>query len=238
MGTDRHAAAAASRQVEAETASPSRHREGLWCVGGVDVAETLERLSAIAGYDDRLSAVRCVAGIHPPLAIPSPGNRPTPRTAPSGYGIRGLLRGHLAAIEGTAPVNRTTSFPRLPIRPGDDPIVSHAGARVLPDLADALGMTAGLSAAGDGMKPRQRGHDRGLVLVNLAAVMDGGATSLSDRELFIRQPDVLGSGPRCPPPGGPCRSSTTPSPPAWPRPGRLPMPHERFQLRPGRSPCL
>ena len=44
------------------------------------------------------------------------------------------------------------------------------------------------------MKPRQRGHDRGLVLVNLAAVMDGGATSLSDRELFIRQPDVLGSG--------------------------------------------
>ena len=134
-------------------------------------------------------------GRHSPAACNTEPGKPTyPRKAPSECGIRGLLRGHLAAIEGTAPVNRTTSFPRLPIRPGDDPIVSHAGARVLPDLADALGMTAGLSAAGDGTKQRQRGHDRGLVLVNLAAVMDGGATSLSDRELFIRQPDVLGSG--------------------------------------------
>jgi hypothetical protein len=57
------------------------------------------------------------------------------------------LRRHWTAKEGPSSVNRTTAFPRLPIRAGADRLVAQVGARVLGDLADRLGVVAGLSAA-------------------------------------------------------------------------------------------
>ena len=58
-------------------------------------------------------------------------------------------------------------------------VVSHVGARLLLDLADAVGLTGGLSVAMAATKQRRRGHDRGEVLVDLAVMIaDGGdATS-------------------------------------------------------------
>ena len=73
-------------------------------------------------------------------------------------------------------------------------IVSHAGARLLSDVADAMGLTAELSTVLAATKQRQRGHDRGLVLVNLAAAIADGTTCLSDLDLFLRQPEVFGPG--------------------------------------------
>jgi PiT family inorganic phosphate transporter len=71
-------------------------------------------------------------------------------------------------------VHRSTSFPRLQIQAGDDRIVAHVGARVVGDLADRIGFTADLSAALSGLKQRQRGHDRGQVLLQMAvAIADG-----------------------------------------------------------------
>ena len=58
-------------------------------------------------------------------------------------------------------------------------MVGHAGARVLCDLADALGLTEGLSAAMAPTKRRCRGHDRGDVLVDLAVTLADGGEAIS-----------------------------------------------------------
>ena len=90
-------------------------------------------------------------------------------------------------------MNRTTSFPRLQIRPGDDRIVAHVGARVLGDLADQTALTRDLSSALSGLKQRQRGHDRGQVLLQLALAIADGATTLSDIAVLRHQPALFGA---------------------------------------------
>jgi transposase len=90
-------------------------------------------------------------------------------------------------------VNRTTSFPRLQIRSGDDRIVAHVGAWVLGDVADRTGLTAGLSVAWAPLKQRQRGDDHGHLLTQLAVAIADGATTLSDRAVLRHQPDLLGA---------------------------------------------
>lgn len=91
-------------------------------------------------------------------------------------------------------MHRTTYHPRLRVTAGGGRIVSHAGAGLLSDVADAVGLTAELSTALAETQQRQRGHDRGFVLVNLAAPIADGATCLSDLDLFLRQPEVFGPG--------------------------------------------
>ncbi len=90
-------------------------------------------------------------------------------------------------------MNRTTSFPRLQIRTGDDRIVAHVGARVLGDLADRTGLTADLAAALSALKQRQRGYDRGHVLMQVAVAIADGATTLSDIAVLRHQPALFGA---------------------------------------------
>jgi Transposase DDE domain group 1 len=61
--------------------------------------------------------------------------------------------------------------PSLVVTTGGRGVVAHAGARLLCDLADDLGLSLGLSAAMAPTKRRRRGHDRGKVLV-VAEVSD------------------------------------------------------------------
>ena len=82
-------------------------------------------------------------------------------------------------------MNHSTSLPRLQIRAGDDRIVAHVGARVLGDLADRTGLTAGLSQALTSLKRRQRGHDRGPVFIQLAVAIADGATTMSDLAVLL-----------------------------------------------------
>lgn len=89
-------------------------------------------------------------------------------------------------------MNRNTSFPRPQIRPGDDRLVSHAGAYVLGDLADRTGLAAGLSQALAPLKRHQRGYDRGQVLTQLAVAIADGATTISDIDVLRLQPDLFG----------------------------------------------
>jgi len=70
--------------------------------------------------------------------------------------------------------------------------VAHAGARLLCDLADDLGLTDGLSAAMAPTKQRRRGHDRGHVLVDLAVALADGATAISDLRALANQPALFG----------------------------------------------
>ncbi|MBX5467986.1 MAG: hypothetical protein K6U14_10930 [Firmicutes bacterium] len=77
-------------------------------------------------------------------------------------------------------MQHTTVRPRLHVTTGGKRVVSHVGARLLCDLADVLGVQAGLSQALAPTKQRRRGHDRGQVLVDLAVALADGATTLTD----------------------------------------------------------
>ena len=82
--------------------------------------------------------------------------------------------------------------PRLSVTTGGRNVVAHAGARLLADLADDLGLRAGLSVAMAPTKTRRRGHDRGQVLTDLAvAIADGGRT-ISDLRSLSDQPALFG----------------------------------------------
>jgi len=90
-------------------------------------------------------------------------------------------------------VKRTQRRPRLAVTTGGRGVVSHVGARLLCDLADDLGLTAGLSEAMAPTKQRQRGHDRGEVLVDLAVALADGATTISDLRVLSTQPGLFGT---------------------------------------------
>ena len=89
-------------------------------------------------------------------------------------------------------MHRTNKRPSLVVTTGGKGVVAHAGARLLCDLAEGLGLTAGLSAAMAPTKRRQRGHDRGRVLVDLAVALADGATAISDLAVLRGQPALFG----------------------------------------------
>ena len=71
-------------------------------------------------------------------------------------------------------------------------VANHAGARLLADLADAVGLSASLSVAMAPTKQRRRGHDRGEVLTDLAVAIAGGAETISDLATLRDQPVLFG----------------------------------------------
>src|SRR5215207_10279851 len=89
-------------------------------------------------------------------------------------------------------VKRNRRRPRLKITAGGRGLVNHAGARLLADLADAVGLTDGLSAAMAATKQRRRGHDRGQVLVDLAVMIADGGEAISDLAILRDQPGLFG----------------------------------------------
>ncbi len=60
-------------------------------------------------------------------------------------------------------------------------------------LADQTGLTRDLSSALSGLKQRQRGHDRGQGLLQLAMAIADGATTLSDIAVLRHQPALFGA---------------------------------------------
>ena len=71
----------------------------------------------------------------------------------------------------------TTTRPKVTATADGEGVVSHAGSRLLADVADRTTLTAELGEAPVGLrKPRSR-RDPGRVLVDMAvAVADGGTT--------------------------------------------------------------
>jgi hypothetical protein len=71
-------------------------------------------------------------------------------------------------------------------------VVSHAGSRLLADLADATMLTRELAGALDGVRgPRPR-HDPGRVLVDLAVSIADGAQAISDIAVLADQQVLFG----------------------------------------------
>jgi hypothetical protein len=89
-------------------------------------------------------------------------------------------------------VKRNRSRPRLKVSADGENVVGHVGARLLSDLADELGLTGALSAAMAATKQRRRGHDRGQVLVDVAAMIADGGEAISDLAVLRDQPSLFG----------------------------------------------
>ena len=89
-------------------------------------------------------------------------------------------------------MKRNPSRPRLKVSADGENVVGHAGARLLSDLADELGLTEALSVAMAPTKQRRRGHDRGQVLVDVATMIAAGGEAISDLAVLRDQPSLFG----------------------------------------------
>lgn len=89
-------------------------------------------------------------------------------------------------------MKRTQRRPALSVTTGGRGVVAHAGARLLCDLADRLGLSEGLSLAMAPTKRRRSGHDRGRVLIDLAVALADGGTAISDLAVLAGQPALFG----------------------------------------------
>jgi len=89
-------------------------------------------------------------------------------------------------------MKRNATRPRLVVTGDGRSVVGHAGARMLCDLADALGLTVWLSTAMAPTKQQRRGHDRGQVLVDLAVMLADGGETISDLAVLRDQPSLFG----------------------------------------------
>ena len=88
-------------------------------------------------------------------------------------------------------VKRNRGRKRFRVTSGGRGLVNHAGARLLSDLADEVGLTEALSAAMAPTKQRRGGHDRGRVLSDLAVMIADGGTRISDLAVLRDQPRLF-----------------------------------------------
>ncbi len=75
---------------------------------------------------------------------------------------------------------------------GDDQTVNHAGAALLAETADRLGLTGALSARLAGLRQRRGGHDPGRVVRDLAVMLAVGGDALCDLRSLRDQPALFG----------------------------------------------
>ncbi|MBV8928142.1 MAG: IS1380 family transposase [Mycobacteriaceae bacterium] len=87
---------------------------------------------------------------------------------------------------------KRSRHPRVRVTTGARDVVAHAGARLLCELADSVGLASGLSGAMAPTKQRRRGHDRGEVLTDLAVAIADGATTITDLQVLANQPSLFG----------------------------------------------
>ena len=71
-------------------------------------------------------------------------------------------------------------------------VVGHTGTLLLANLADALGLTGGLSDATEHLAQRRRRHDPGRVLTQLAVMLADGGDCLSDLSTLRNEPQLFG----------------------------------------------
>jgi hypothetical protein len=72
-------------------------------------------------------------------------------------------------------------------------VASHAGSRLLADLAEVSGLTAEFGGALSSVRRRRAGHDPGRVLVDLAVMLADGGEAISDLAVLRDQPELFGS---------------------------------------------
>lgn len=86
----------------------------------------------------------------------------------------------------------TKGLPRVEVTPDGEGVVSHAGSRLLAELAQGLGLTAGLSEAMAPTRERRSAHDRGKVLIDLAVMLADGGDCLANLATLRNEPGLFG----------------------------------------------
>ncbi len=71
-------------------------------------------------------------------------------------------------------------------------VASHAGALLVAELADRVGLTGGFSEAMAHTRRRRSAHDPGVVLAQLAVSLADGGDCLADIAVLRNQPDLFG----------------------------------------------
>lgn len=89
-------------------------------------------------------------------------------------------------------MHTTRSRPKLVVSADGHGVVSHAGSRLLADLADATALTSAFSDALCRLRPRGTGHDPGRVAVDLAVMLADGGEAIADLAVLRDQRDVFG----------------------------------------------
>ena len=95
--------------------------------------------------------------------------------------------------EGTFKVQATTTRPRITVTADGAGVVSHAGSRLVADVADRSTLTGELSAALDRLRRPRAVHDPGRVLLDMALAVADGATTISEIAVLGDQRDLFGA---------------------------------------------
>src|SRR5438045_7778408 len=78
------------------------------------------------------------------------------------------------------------------VAPDGEGLVSHAGAALLAEVADRVGLTRELSRALAGVRERRARHDPGRVIRDLAVMLADGGDCLSDLRAVRDQEPLFG----------------------------------------------
>ncbi|MDT7614420.1 MAG: hypothetical protein QOF00_1867 [Pseudonocardiales bacterium] len=87
----------------------------------------------------------------------------------------------------------TTTRPKITATADGEGVVSHAGSRLLADVADRTTLTGQLAEALAGLRKPRALHDPGRVLVDMAVAVADGATTISDIAVLADQAALFGS---------------------------------------------
>jgi hypothetical protein len=94
--------------------------------------------------------------------------------------------------EDTRKVKTQTTRQTVEVRADGEGLVSHAGAFLLVELADRLGLTKALSAAMAPTRERRSAHDPGVVLRDLAVAIADGGDHVTDLGVLRGQEALFG----------------------------------------------
>jgi len=89
-------------------------------------------------------------------------------------------------------VQTTTGRPKITVTADGRGVASHAGTRLLADLADVTGLTEAYGTALADLRVRESGHDPGRVAVDLALTLADGGEAISHLAVPRDQPALFG----------------------------------------------
>jgi hypothetical protein len=104
-----------------------------------------------------------------------------------------FAKAHSPSQEDTRKVKTQTTARTVEVRADGEGLVSHAGAFLLVELADRVGLTAGLSEAMAPTRERRSAHDPGVVVRDLAVSVADGGDCLSDLGVLRGQEALFGA---------------------------------------------
>ncbi len=94
--------------------------------------------------------------------------------------------------EGTSEVQGIAGFPKVVVSADGRGVVSHVGARLLADVAQATGLVAGFDEVARTRRVRRSAHLPGQVLAEVAVMIADGGEAIADLAVLRNQPGLFG----------------------------------------------